>query len=141
MSESISNNSLDFFAECKKNTEKFFNEIDKSTPVYHQIATDMQKNYLNAWKNVIDSSISLQQEFAAKTGQSINMSEDMKKTIQNMIDSSVTAYQNQNKIAVDSTEVSKKMFDAIGENTKIFGSLNKNIMDFMESAMKRYSKN
>ena len=79
MSESASSSSLDFFAECKKNTEKFFNEIDKSTPVYHQIATDMQKNYLNAWKNVIDSSISLQQEFAAKTGQNINMSEDMKK--------------------------------------------------------------
>ena len=58
-----------------------------------------------------------------------------------MIDSSVTAYQNQNKIAVDSAEVSKKMFDAIGENTKILGSLNKNIMDFMESAMKKYSKN
>ncbi len=141
MSESTSNSSLDFFAECKKNTEKFFNEIDKSTPVYHQIATDMQKNYLDAWKNVIDSSISLQQEFAAKTGQNINMSEDMKKTIQNMIENSVTAYQNQNKIAVDSAEVSKKMFDAIGENTKILGSLNKNIMDFMESAMKKYSKN
>ena len=141
MSESPSNNSTDFFAECKKNADKFFNEINKSTPVYHQIATDMQKNYLDAWKNVIDSSISLQQEFAAKTGQNINMSEDMKKTIQNMIDSSVTAYQNQNKIAVDSTEVSKKMFDVIGENTKILGSLNRNIMDFMESAMKKYSRN
>ena len=141
MGESTSNNSLDFFVECKKNADKFFNEINKSTPVYHQIATDMQKNYLDAWKNVIDSSISLQQEFAAKTGQNINMSEDMKKTIQNMIDSSVTAYQNQNKIAVDSAEASKKMFDVIGENTKILGSLNRNIMDFMESAMKKYTKN
>ena len=141
MGESTSNNSPDFFAECKKNADKFFNEIDKSTPVYHQIATDIQKNYLDAWKNVIDSSISLQQEFAAKTGQNVSMSEDMKKAIQDMIDSSVTAYQNQNKIAVDSVEASKKMFDAIGENTKILGSLNKNMMDFMESAMKKYSRN
>ncbi|MGI9566975.1 MAG: hypothetical protein ACR2LL_08190 [Nitrosopumilus sp.] len=140
MSEST-DSSLDFFAECKKNTEKFFNEIDKSTPVYHQIATDIQKNYLDAWKKVMDSSISLQQEFAAKTGQNISMSEDMKNTIQNMIENSITAYQNQNKIAIDSAEASKKVFDVIGENTKIFGSLNKNIMEFMESTMKKYSRN
>ena len=46
--------SKDIFTECKKNTEKFFNEIDKSSPDYHQIATDIQKSYLDAWKNVIN---------------------------------------------------------------------------------------
>jgi len=134
------NDSNDFFSECKSTTEKFFKEIEKSNPVYHQIATDIQENYLEAWKNVINSSISLQQEFAAKTGQNINMSEDMKKSIENIVDSSITAYQNQNKIAVDSVQASKKVFDVISENTKIFASLNKNMMDFVDSAMKKYSR-
>jgi len=131
----------DIFAECKKNTEKFFNEIDKSSPVYHQIATDVQRSYLDAWKNVINSSIALQQEYAAKTGLNINMPEETMKAIQNMMERATTAYQNQNKFVFDSTETSKKIFDVFSENTKIFASLNKNMMELMASGMKKYTQN
>lgn len=127
----------DIFTECKKNTEKFFNEIDKSSPVYHQIATDIQRSYLDAWKNVINSSIALQQEFATKTGLNINMPEETMKAIQNMIERAITAYQSQNKFVFDSTEASKKVFDVFSENTKIFASLNKNMMELMASSMKK----
>jgi len=97
-------------------TEKFFNEIDKSTPVYHQIATDVQQSYLEAWKNVINSSIALQQEYATKTGLNINIPEETMKAIQNITERAITAYQNQNKVAFDSTETSKKIFDVFSEN-------------------------
>ncbi len=131
----------DIFTECKKNTEKFFNEIDKSSPVYHQIATDIQRSYLDAWKNVINSSIALQQEYAAKTGLNINMPEETMKAIQNMMERATTAYQNQNKIVFDSTQTSKKIFDVFSENTQIFSSLNKNMMELMASGMKKYTQN
>ena len=127
----------DIFTECKKNTEKFFNEIGKSSPVYHQIATDIQRSYLDSWKNVINSSIALQQEFATKTGLNINMPEETMKAIQNMIERAITAYQSQNKFVFDSTEASKKVFDVFSENTKIFASLNKNMMELMASSMKK----
>ncbi len=133
--------SKDIFTECKKNTEKFFNEIDKSSPVYHQISTDIQRSYLDAWKNVINSSIALQQEFATKAGLNINMPEETIKAIQNMMERATTAYQNQNKFVVDSTETSKKIFDVFSENTKIFASLNKNMMELMASGMKKYTQN
>ncbi len=131
--------SNDIFTECKKNTEKFFNEIDKSSPVYHQMTTDIQKSYLEAWKNVINSSIALQQEYATKTGLNVSMPEETMKAIQNMMESATTAYQNQNKFAFDSTETSKKIFDVFSENTKIFASLNKNMMKLMASGMKKYT--
>ena len=127
----------DIFTECKKNTEKFFNEIDKSSPVYHQIATDIQRSYLDSWKNVINSSIALQQEFATKTGLNINMPEETMNAIQNMIERAITAYQSQNKFVFDSTETSKKVFDVFSENTKILASLNKNMMELMASSMKK----
>jgi len=133
--------SNDIFTACKKNTEKFFNEIDKSTPVYHQIATDVQQSYLEAWKNVINSSIALQQEYATKTGLNINIPEETMKAIQNITERAITAYQNQNKVAFDSTETSKKIFDVFSENTKIFASLNKNMIELMESVMKKYTQN
>ncbi len=133
--------SNDIFTACKKNTEKFFNEIDKSTPVYHQISTDVQQSFLEAWKNVINSSIALQQEYAAKTGLKINMPEETMKAIQNMMDRATTAYQNQNKFVVDSTETSNKIFNVFSENTKIFASLNKNMIELMESGMKKFTQN
>lgn len=129
--------SNDIFTECKRNTEKFFNEIDKSSPVYHQIATDIQKSYFDAWKNVINSSIALQQEYAAKTGLSVSMPEETIKEIHNMMEKAIKAYQNQNKFVFDSTETSKKAFDVFSENTKILGSLNKNMMELMASSMKK----
>lgn len=132
--------SSNIFAECKKNTEKFFNEIDKSSPVYHQIATDIQKSYLEAWKNVINSSIALQQEYASKTGLNMDMPEETMKAIQNMIERATTAYQNQNKFVFDSTETSKKVFDVFSENTKIFASLNRNMMELMASGMEKFTQ-
>ncbi len=140
MSES-EDKSKDIFTECKKNTEKFFNEIDKSSPVYHQISTDIQRSYLDAWKNVINSSIALQQEFATKAGLNINMPEETIKAIQNMIESATTAYQNQNKFVFDSTQTSEKIFDVFSENAQIFSSLNKNMMELMVSGMKKYTQN
>ena len=131
--------SKDIFTECKKNTEKFFNEIGKSYPVYHQMATDIQRSYLEAWKNVINSSIILQQEYAIKTGLNIRMPEETTKAIQNMMENATDAYQNQNKFVFDSTETPKKIFDAFGENSTIFASLNKNMMDLMTSSMKKYT--
>ena len=131
------NESENIFTECKKNTERFFNEIDKSSPVYHQIATDIQRSYLDAWKNVIASSIALQQEYAAKTGLNVSMPEETMKEIHSIMEKASKAYQNQNKFVFDSTETSKKIFDIFSENTKIFSSLNKNMIDLMTSSMKK----
>jgi len=113
----------------------------QSSPVYHQIATDIQKSYLDAWKNVINSSIAFQQEYAVKTGLNLNMPEETMNAIQNMMERATNAYQNQNKILFDSTGTSKKVFDAFSENTKIFASLNKNMMELMASGMKNYKQN
>jgi hypothetical protein len=133
--------SKDIFTECKKNTEKFFNEIDKSTPIYHQTATNIQQSFMEAWKNVINSSIALQQEFASKSGLNVNMNEETMKAIQNITDQAITAYKNQNKFTIDSAETSKKIFDAFNENTKTLASLNKNMIELMLSAMKQKTQN
>ena len=130
----------DVFTECKKNTEKFFNEIEKSTPVYHQTATDIQKSYLEAWRNVINSSIALQQEFAARSGLNASINEETMKVMHNITEQAITAFQNQNKFAQDSSETSKKVFDAFNENTKTFASLNKNMMELIVSAIQRTQK-
>jgi len=130
--------SSNIFAECKKNAEKIFYEIEKSSPLYHQVSTDIQNNHFESWKKVINSSIEVQQEYASKSNMNINMSEEIVKEIRNISEQAITAVQNQNKLTLDSLESSKKIFDTFNENTKTLASLNKNIAELIESTMEKY---
>jgi len=47
--------SKDVFTECKQNVAKFFSEVEKSAPRYNQSVAKLQENYVEAWKNVINS--------------------------------------------------------------------------------------
>lgn len=132
--------SKDIFSVCKKNVDKFFSEIEKSTPVYHQTLQKQQQDYLNAWKSVINSAITLEQEYATKAGFDVEVPEATLSAISEVTRQALKAYEAQNKVAMDTAEATKRAFDAFNENTKSFASLNKNIMGFMISAIQQYSK-
>ena len=55
-----SKESKDLFGASKKNIERFFNEVEKSAPKYHQSVSKLQQDYIDAWKTVINSAISLE---------------------------------------------------------------------------------
>ncbi len=132
--------SKDIFSICKKNVEKFFNEVEKSTPRYQESAAQLQKDYITAWKNVINSAIALEQEYATKAGLRVDVPEaamDSVRTITKQISESLAA---QNKAVMDSAEVTKQTFNAFNENTKSFASLNRNIMGFMMSVLEQRPK-
>jgi len=63
----------DIFAVCKLNVDKYFSEVERTLTQYLQSITNLQQAYTAAWKNVIESSISLQQEFANKAGINTNV--------------------------------------------------------------------
>ena len=54
----------EIFAIYKQNVDKYFSEVERSLPQYLQSITNLQQEYVAAWKNVIEPSISLQREFA-----------------------------------------------------------------------------
>ncbi len=131
----------DIFSVCKKNVDKFFSEIEKSTPRYQQSVQKQQQDYLNAWKSVINSAISLEQEYATKAGFNVDVPEATLSAIREVTQQAIKAYEAQNKVVMNTAEATKQAFDAFNENTKSFASLNKNIMGFMMSAIQQYSKN
>ncbi len=133
--------SRDIFSVCKKNVDKFFSEIEKSTPRYQQSATKLQQDYLNAWKSVINSAISLEQEYAAKAGFTVDVPEATLSAIREVTQQAIKAYEAQNKVVMDTAEATNQAFNAFTENTKSFASLNRNIMGFMISAIQQKSKN
>ncbi len=132
--------SKDVFTVCKQNVEKFFSEVEKSTPRYQQSVAKLQRDYVEAWKTVINSAITLEQEYANKAGLNTDLPEATLKTIRDITEQTITAYETQNKIALGSTEGTIEAFNAFNENTNSFASLNKNIMESMRSVSQQKSK-
>jgi len=132
-----SHQSKDLFGVSKKNIDRFFNEVEKSSPKYHQSVAKLQQDYIDAWKTVISSAISLEQEYAIKAGYKTEVPESVLKTIRDITDFSLEAYANQNKITTNTSEATKQAFKTFNQNTKSFATLNKEIMGYIMSVFEQ----
>jgi hypothetical protein len=130
-------NSKDIFTVSQKNIARFFDQVEKSSPKYHQSVAKLQQDYIDAWKTVINSAISLEQEYATKAGYKLEVPDSVLKTIRDITDMSLQAYANQNKISVDTSEATKQAFKTFNQNTKSFATLNKEIMGYIMSVFEQ----
>ena len=114
--------SNDAFSTYKQNVQKYFENISKITPQYFQSITYLQEECLKACEKTINSSVSLQQEFAKKTGMSTEIPANAK-----------TAFVDVNKQIVQASTLSnqfiKTTIDATVQNMKTF---NDNINSYVE---------
>jgi hypothetical protein len=120
----------EIYATYKQNVEKFFDDIEKAEPQYLQSITNLQQECTSAWKNTIESAISLQQEFATKAGINTNVPAAIIKAINDVTEEVIKARSVQNKVilaAIDSTKQNIKTFN---ENAKAFAGLNENLFQF-----------
>jgi len=130
----------DIFSVCKKNVDKFFTEIEKSTPTYQQSMQNQQQDYINAWKTIINSAIAVEQEYATEAGISVDVPEATLGAIREVTQQAIRAYETQNKMVMDTAEATKQAFNAFNENTKSLASLNRNMMGFLLSAIQQKTK-
>ena len=130
----------DVFTLTQKNIRRFFNEIEKTSPEINQSLTKLQQNYIQAWKTLINSAISLEQEYVTKSGFMIDVPESVLQTIHDLTEASVQAYLQQNKLTINSAEASKQVFSIFNENTQSFTRLNEEIMGYLMSVFEQKSK-
>ena len=124
----------EFFAVYKQNIDKYFNEVEKSLPLYLQSITNLQQTYTAAWKNTIESSISLQQELANKVGINTNVSPAFINMVNDAAEEwiKIKAIQNKTVLAtIDGIQQYVKMFN---DNAKIFTELSESILQSWISA-------
>jgi len=110
----------DIFAVCKENANKFFNEIEKSSPRYVQSAINLHQKNIEAWKNVINSTIAMEQEYAKKAGLQTPVPEATKNSIREFTEGVIKAYASQNEIVYDAADATNRAINALDENTKLF---------------------
>ena len=96
--ETIKVNSKDIFSVYQENVDKMFNGVKQSVPQYHQSITNVQQEYLQAFENMVDSSIAIQKEFVIKAGIASDVPSTTLKVIDDTTEEFVKASSIQNQI-------------------------------------------
>jgi len=127
-------NPKDVFSVCQENVDKLFNGIRQSVPQYHQSITNVQQEYLQAYENVIDSTITLQKEYVKKAGIAANIPEATLKVIHDTTEEFVKAASIQNQITLATIDATQQNIKTFNDNAKSFADLNRNILQSWISA-------
>lgn len=126
--ETTKGNSKDVFSAYHDNMNKLFNGIKQSVPHYHQSITNVQQEYLQAFENIVDSTITMQQEYVQKAGIATNVPETTIKAIHYTAEEFVKAASLQNQITLATIDATQQNIKTFNDNAKSFVDLNKNII-------------
>jgi len=121
-------NSKDIFSVYQENIDKMFNGVKQSVPQYHQSITNVQQEYLQAFENMVDSSIAIQKEFVIKAGIASDVPSTTLKVIDDTTEEIVKASSIQNQIVLASIDATQQNIKTFNDNAKSFVELNKNIL-------------
>ncbi len=127
-------NAKDVYGVSQQNVDKYFNGIKQQVPRYHQSVTNVQQEYLDACENIINSTITLQKEFARKAGITTNVPEAALRAIRDTTEEIVKASTIQNQIALATIDATQQNIKTFNDNAKAFADLNKNILQSWISA-------
>ncbi len=126
--------SKDVFSVYQQNVDKLFNGFKQSVPQYHQSITNVQQEYLQAYENIVDSTITLQKEYAKKAGIATTIPEATLKVIRDTTEEFVKAASIQNQVALATIDATQQNIKTFNDNAKSFSDLNRNILQSWISA-------
>ena len=126
--ETTQTKSKDVFSVYQENVDKIFNGIKQSVPQYHQSITNVQQEYLQAYENVVDSTITLQKEYVQKAGIAANIPEATLKVINDTTEEFVKATSIQNQVTLATIDATQQNIKTFNDNAKSFADLNRNIL-------------
>ena len=126
--EQTHQNPKDAFSVYQQNVDKIFNGIRQSVPQYHQAITNVQQEFLQAYENIVDSTITLQKEFAKKTGMATNIPDATFKVIQDTTEELVKTGSIQNQVTLATIDATQQNIKTFNDNAKSFADLNRNIL-------------
>ncbi len=132
--ETTTKNPKDVFSVYQQNVDKIFNGIKQSVPQYHQSITNVQQEYLQAYENIVDSTITIQKEYVKKAGIATNIPEATLKVIHDTTEEFVKAASIQNQVALATIDATQQNIKTFNDNAKSFADLNRNILQSWISA-------
>ncbi|MGQ0772469.1 MAG: hypothetical protein ACT4NT_06845 [Nitrososphaerota archaeon] len=120
----------DIFALCQQNVDEFFTGVEKSIPNYHQSITNLQQEWLQTCENTIKSMISIQQEFANKSGANTAVPEVILTEIRNTNEEIFKAYSVQTQVTLAAIDASRENIKTFNDNAKFFADMGRNVAQY-----------
>ena len=124
----------DMFSVYQENVDKIFSGIRHSVPQYHQSITNVQQEYLQAYENIVDSTITLQKEYAKKAGITTDIPQATLKVIHDTAEEFVKIASIQNQMTLATMDATQQNIKTFNDNAKSFADLNRNILQSWISA-------
>jgi thiol-disulfide isomerase/thioredoxin len=116
------------FDVYKQNVEKYFESIESTVPQYIQSLTGIEEEWCKTCRNAATSVISLQQEFAKKTGINIDVPEAARNAIIDTNKQIIKARSVQSQIAQTASNAIQQNIKTWNDNASAFTDLNRNIL-------------
>lgn len=130
-SRSVTENTSNFYGLWRRYTDSIYTYAEKAIPQYHQSITSLIQESIEAWKNIVCSSIDIQRGFATKAGNKANMSDAAVKIADDITQESKVIIDVQNKIAIASIDATKQSLSTLNANANEFVAINKNIVEML----------
>ena len=124
----MSTQTSNVYSMYKQNVQKYFENISKLTPQYFQSITQLQDECMKTCEKTINASISMQQEFAKKTGINTEVPEAAKTAIIDTNKQIVQASTVNNQLVKTTIDTTVQNIKTFGDNVNAFVELNKNIV-------------
>jgi SMC interacting uncharacterized protein involved in chromosome segregation len=122
--------SKEIHAVYKHNADRFFDEVEKSIPQYHQSITNLQRSYVAAWQKAIESAISINHEFATKAGINTSVPAAMAKMVNDTTEEFIKAQAVQNRVMLAAIDATQQAVNTFNENAKMFTGLNQGVLQY-----------
>ena len=115
---------------CKHNADRFFDEVEKTIPQYHQSITNLQRSYVAAWQKATEAAISINREFATKAGINTNAPAEMVKMVNDTTEEIINAQATQNKVVLAAIDSAQQAINSFNENAKLYTGLNQGVLQY-----------
>ena len=120
--------SSNVYTVYKQNVQKYFENISKITPQYFQSITELQDACVKACEKSINASVSMQQEFAKKTGITTEIPSAAKTAIIDTNKQIVQVTIVNNQLVKTTIDAAVQNINTFNDNVNAFAELNKNII-------------
>jgi len=130
--QTVEKQSKDNFSVIEQGYNKYFIDIEQSVPRFQHEFFNLQNEYYKGWKNIVQTNILLQKEFANKT-ELFNLPEPAQKLIESMNEELARARSLRDNISISTIETVKKNIKMGNDNATIFAEYNKKIFQFWMS--------
>ena len=122
-----SDSTQDFFVIYKQNVDKYFEHLENSIPKYYQTFHELQQEYLQAWENMFNATISIQKELVSKTGINSEQFSGASKLVSDATEAAIKTRTVRDKIMLTSIDTTKENVKEWNKRSQEFIELNRKI--------------